>query len=257
MSFEPSLTESLTEVEERHWFYQGRRDLLAALCEEWIPSRSLVTLDLGSSTGSNLHVLQERSSLVVGIELSMRALQISSGRHAVPHCQADATRLPLLDESIDLVVGLDLLEHLPEDLEGITEALRVLKPGGFLIFFTPAYPCLWSEMDRVAMHHRRYTAKSLSTLLTEAGLRPTKLSYWNTLLLPLLVLYRLIQPALPEPDQRHGLRELIIPPDWLNALLIKILSLETRLLKSFSLPFGGSVIAVTQKPPHLLSEALI
>lgn len=49
----------------------------------------------------------------------------------------DATALPFADASFDAVTMFDLIEHVPDDQQAIAEALRVLKPGGFLLLSTP------------------------------------------------------------------------------------------------------------------------
>lgn len=49
----------------------------------------------------------------------------------------DATKLPFEDASFDAVTMFDVLEHIPDDRQAIMEALRVLKPGGFLLISTP------------------------------------------------------------------------------------------------------------------------
>ena len=79
MAFNHTLTETLVQIEELHWFYIGRRELLNSLLDRFVRQDLSFTLDLGCSSGSNLGVLQMRSSTVVGFDLSRSALAISSG----------------------------------------------------------------------------------------------------------------------------------------------------------------------------------
>ena len=49
----------------------------------------------------------------------------------------DATSLPFAEEAFDAITMFDVLEHIPNDKQAISETLRVLKPGGFLLLSTP------------------------------------------------------------------------------------------------------------------------
>jgi SAM-dependent methyltransferase len=248
MAFDPSLTQSLSGMEESHWFYKGRRILLDTVLDISRCQTNGITLDIGCSTGSNLALLGKRSSVVVGYDLSLFALASICNRDGTERCQGDVVHLPFLDGCMDLVVGLDVIEHLQYDALGAAEIARVLKPGGHAVLFAPAYPWLWSRMDEVALHYRRYTARSLRSLLEREGLVIVKLSYWNTVLLPILIAYRKIQPLLPQTSTVHGLYELSMPPDRLNQLLVRLLAVEAGIVRRAALPCGGTVVAVAQKP---------
>lgn len=71
--------------------------------------------------------------------------------------------------AVDNVVLVNLLEHVERDEEFLASCHDVLRPGGTLVVFSPAFPLLYSRMDREAGHHRRYTIKSLERALTEGG----------------------------------------------------------------------------------------
>jgi SAM-dependent methyltransferase len=63
-------------------------------------------------------------------------------------------KLELTSESFDVVLTLDVLEHLEDDAAGLREAARLVKPGGVLLVTVPALPRLWGGQD-VVSHHRQ------------------------------------------------------------------------------------------------------
>jgi SAM-dependent methyltransferase len=149
-------------------------------------------------------------------------------------------------ESVDVVLALDLLEHLPDDAAAVREFARVLRPGGLLLVTVPACPQLWSEHDRALDHLRRYRASRLRRILLDAGMRVEKLSPVITALLLPIAGLRLIQRILPRRSGRPQ-TACIGPPRPVNSLLVALLRLERRWLSHFNLPVGVSLVAVACK----------
>jgi SAM-dependent methyltransferase len=76
----------------------------------------------------------------VGADFSYSALKIAQkGVTSASLAQADATKLPFLAESFDIVVSCETIEHLPDPLSGLSEMARVCRPGGLLYLTTPNY----------------------------------------------------------------------------------------------------------------------
>lgn len=95
-------------------------------------------LDVGCGTGQSLRIYRERAGLYVGIDLSLGALRLASGRFdAASWSQADALRLPFRDGSFDVVAFSSVLHHLGDRGAALAEARRVLAPGGWVFAFDP------------------------------------------------------------------------------------------------------------------------
>ncbi len=157
-----------------------------------------------------------------------------------------AEALPVDDDSVDVIVAADILEHLDDDLAALAEFRRTLKPGGHAVIAVPAYQALWSEHDVALMHRRRrYVAQELRRRVEQAGLRPVVLTYALSFLLP-MALTRLLRRKPPATGTPQA--QLIPVPAVLNAALIRFQRLETRLLRWVRLPWGLTVLAVVQKP---------
>jgi SAM-dependent methyltransferase len=104
-------------------------------------------------------------------------------------CEADAMDLPFEDDLFDVIVALDILEHLPDDCAAMREFHRVLRPGGYVVATVPAYESLWSSHDVALMHFRRYVAGEVRGRFVAAGMQIRKLSYAMTLLFPVVGWY--------------------------------------------------------------------
>ena len=87
----------------------------------------------------------------------------------------------LPNEFRDSVILINVLEHIEKDAETLCDIFRILKPGGHLLLFVPALPQLFSEMDRVLCHFRRYYHKGLRELVENAGFTIVKSSYFDLL----------------------------------------------------------------------------
>lgn len=182
-----------------------------------------------------------------GLDASPLALALARESTAVPLARASVSELPYRDGSFDLIVCLDVLYHrnVRSDLEALRELRRILRPGGLLLLNLPAFESLRSSHDRAIHTARRYRRAPLRRLLVEAGFRPLRASYWNTLLFPGLALVRL--------GRRRRTGEAgsdVTPvPGALNWILGKVLDLERIWLRRRDLPFGLSLMAAAVREP--------
>jgi ubiquinone/menaquinone biosynthesis C-methylase UbiE len=145
---------------------------------EWVRSlgRAERALDLGGGDG-RLAGLLDAGEVVVA-DVSAVALRRAGGRFAVVELEPDAP-LPLDDSSFDLVLCADTLEHVRDLQLFLSEARRVLRPGGRLAVATPAHGRLTalrllvrgfeSGFDPLSPHLRFLTGRSLRRLLVALG----------------------------------------------------------------------------------------
>ena len=105
----------------------------------------------------------------------------------------------------------------------------------------PALPWLWSAHDEQHHHYRRYTREELNEKLQKAGFKPLKVSYFNTLLFPAVLLFRALKKiGGGTASDDH------MPPPALNGLLRKVFETERHLIKRVPLPVGVSLLAVCE-----------
>ncbi len=239
--------EKMFRLEDSYWWYVGRRRLVHTLLRNRLPSNPLI-LDLGCGTGAMSQELQHYGR-VISLDRAEPALQLARTRGLKNLCIGDAEALPFKPQLFDLVVALDVLEHLDKDLSATQEIARVLKPGGIALVTVPACPLLWSDHD-VALHHRRrYTFRQLHKALEKGGLRVQLLSYTMTLLFPLAVLGRLANKIKRRLFPRRPATTQIPPtPGVINQVLIRLLSWEAEWARRAYLPFGVSLVSLATKP---------
>lgn len=183
---EGSEVRKLAELEDAHWWYRERRHLLARQIRGLVPGRAL---DIGAAGGGNTRVLRNHGWDAAALEYGAEGAEVAH-RRGLATLRADATSLPLADDSLDLVVAFDVLEHLHDDDSAVREVRRVLKPTGTYLVAVPADPRLWSAHDVAVDHVRRYTRPGLVALLERGGFEIEQVRSWNVLLRPVVALRR-------------------------------------------------------------------
>jgi len=176
----------LAALEDTHWWYRERRHLLARALDGLRPGDAL---DIGAAGGGNTRVLRERGWRPVALEYGLEGAEVAHERGLLT-LRADATRLPIDDAALDLVVAFDILEHIEDDDLAVREVARILRPEGTFLVAVPADPRLWSAHDVAVDHVRRYTRETLSSVLHRGGFDVVDMSSWNVLLRPVVALRR-------------------------------------------------------------------
>lgn len=231
--------------EDRHWWFAGRRAVISALIARAALAAHPRILEVGCGTGGNVAVLARRGDLEA-LEPSETARSIV--REKYPELTVHQGALPrshsLPAASYDLVLALDVLEHVQDDLESLRDLVGLARPGGWIIVTVPAHPVLYGSHDVRLDHLRRYTKQQLAALCRESGADPVLFTAFNTLLAPLAVTYRLMEKLSPVrfPNQER------LPIAPVNALLARIFSAEAALVARRPLPFGLSYGVLLRRP---------
>ncbi len=238
--------QAMLEVDEHHWWYRGRRAIIAAELQR-LPIRPPArVLDAGCGSGRTLLELQ-RYGEVCGIELDQQAAAFAARRGSFDVRVGRLELMPWADASFDLITCLDVIEHTPDDVVTLRELRRVSKPGGWLLLTVPAYQSLWSRHDEANHHYRRYSRSTLRAAATSAGWAVARTTSFNGLLLAPAAAVRIAQRRRPLTDDYTP--DLHLGPQWLNGVLELPLQAEARWLRGgHELPAGLSLLAVLRNP---------
>jgi SAM-dependent methyltransferase len=241
----------MRRVEESHWWFVGRRQIIRSFLKRLVqdlqapgasPGSSLNILDVGCGTGANLEMLAEFGA-AEGVDVSAEALSFCRARGLEKVKLGAAEALPYDDNSFDLATGLDVVEHLDDDLAGLKEMRRVLRRGGRALLFVPAFMFLWGVQDDISNHRRRYTMKSLKRVVKEAGFKIERATYVNISFFTPILLGRLFMRVTGmRPESENN-----ITIGFLNGVLGKLLAAERGPLRYLNFPFGVSIICVARR----------
>jgi SAM-dependent methyltransferase len=235
----------MAELEEEHWWFVARRRIVAQLLDRQIgASRSMRILEAGCGTGGNLSMLAQFGE-VAAFEPDPEARRLAE-RHGPFEILAGRLPddIPYESASFDVVAALDVLEHVDDDYSALQSLVGRLRRGGLLLLTVPAFPFLWSIHDERHHHRRRYTRKTLCERISGAELVPIQITFFNTLLFPVIAGARICKSVL-------GLDELnddSMPPLALNRLLTTVFASERHILERTSLPVGVSLLALARRP---------
>lgn len=247
---EQKLYRLMYEVEDRHWWFRGRAAVVGAMIARLELPSSPRILDAGCGTGRNLQ-RYEQIGPAQGIEPSADAVAFCRERGLENVQQATLERLPFEEESFELMIATDVLEHVEDDTQALRELRRVAAPGATLVMTVPAFRWLWSEEDDRLGHRRRYTRKQLRLVAEQSGWQPLIATYFNLLLLaPIAVARRFRDRRDAGRDDAAQRSELNLTPGWLNGPLSVPMRLEAGLIRSgLALPAGVSIGIACRREP--------
>ena len=232
------------EVEDKHWWFVGRRIIMKRVIESLNLPQTTTILDVGCGTGGNLALLSEFGN-VMGVELDDIALEFACGRHVGKVLKGSLPdHMPFKTQSFDLICILDVLEHIEDDLSSLRSLKTLLTPKGYMLLTVPAFPFLWSQHDTEHHHKRRYRAAALERLIQKAGLKIKHLTYYDTWLFPVVVISRVVRRIVPSKQVGADVQ---IPNCTVNKLLQAVFGSERHLVNRMKMPFGVSILAVLQK----------
>ena len=236
----------MNRVEDSHWWFIGRRKILesfmAEISDAISPRQSpLRILDVGCGTGANLEMLSKFGS-AEGIDVSDDALTYCQAK-GLKVTKGIAEDLPFENGVFDIVTGLDVVEHLDDDVAGLKEMFRVTSDGGRMLIFVPAFMWLWGVQDDISNHRIRYTKKEIQERVEKAGFTVERATYANiTFFAPILAGRLLMRLTGIKPESENN-----VNVSALNGIFGWIFGAERHYLKRADLPFGVSIVVLARK----------
>jgi SAM-dependent methyltransferase len=232
------------ELYRSHWWWRAREDYVLSWIERLGRTRHFGTiLDVGCGDGLLLDHLS-RFGEVWGVEPDRSLLAAHCPwRHRIENVAFGPAYQS--NRRFDLVLLLDVLEHIERDQECLERVWSLLEPGGMAIITVPALPVLWSCHDLVNCHYRRYTQSSLRQLVDRTALRCKHLHYFFAWTVVPLYFRRLLYSGdLSRGGEQY---EVNVPSSILNRLCRGMCQLEHRFSVDHGTPLGSSLFAVVER----------
>lgn len=219
-----------------HWWWRAREAfLLEVIADCWQDSGRPRILDVGCGGGLFFDLLLTVGE-VEGVEPE-EALVLDRHRGRVHVGKFDDAFVP--GAAYDVVLMLDVLEHLDDPAQALRKAAGLLSVGGFIIVTVPAFMSAWTGHDEVNQHRTRYTRASFADVARRAGVDVE----WSRYFFHWVYLAKLLQRLREGSLGRRGGSLPTLPPRWLNGLLYRLSRAEMRMASPLQLPFGSSFIA--------------
>ena len=252
--------QAMLDQEDRHWWYRGRRKIVCDELAQLPTGPTLRVLDAGCGSGRLLDELRDYGH-ITGLDLNPDSVEVARSRGHEDVVQGPVEQLPWDDETFDLLISLDMVEHTADDRVTLRELRRVTKPGGYFLMTVPALRALWSSHDVFNNHFRRYDRRMMRALAADTGWSVERMTYFNSVLLPPAAVVRLVQ-RVRHRDAINGngdvsntsqhvkhTSDVELTPPWMSPMLELPMKLEAKWLDHGrrTLPAGLSLLAVLRR----------
>ena len=207
-------------------------------------------LEIGCGTGDFIRQIVENDKLeITGSEIYLKGLLYAKRNLPdVDFIQFDVTQ-GKIGEEFDLIVAFDVIEHIENDVAAILNINRMLHKGGGLIVTVPQHMFLWSKLDEIVKHKRRYSRRELVTKLQENGFDITYATSFLFVLFPLMLISRIFDKGHDQSQSDEVAFEKRVKfsnaQNWIFDRLMRID--EVLIQWGISLPFGGTWVVVARK----------
>ena len=236
------------DFERWHWWFLGRIRILESVLRRQLPKPVANVLSVGCGPAPGLVWLLpfvNGDGAVVGLDMEL--LHARNQPKGIRFAIGALPQTPLADATFDLVLALDVLEHLDDDKAGLADLARLVKPGGVLMITVPALPSLWGGQDVVSHHRRRYTRRTFARLFDAGGVHAPRITYFNTMLFPLAAAVRWGRRAIGHGNRARSDFE-DNRPGVVNGILARAFGAERHLVGRVPLPVGVSLLATWKRP---------
>lgn len=234
---DPEYGKKYRELYQRHWWWRAREAAVLDVLRRYLADkRDLRVLDVGCGDGLFFSALKEFGE-VEGLESSVDLLDPDGPYRENIHVAPFDERFQP-GRTYDLILMLDVLEHLPDPEGALRHAAGLLGHGGSLLLTVPAFRVLWTNHDVLNHHLTRYRRRTLRPLLEIAGFVVVDERYWNQWTFSAKLVQRVMERILqsePKPPS--------IPPQLFNLLLFNLARMEQNTIGRWGIPFGSTLMA--------------
>ena len=250
--YHPEALRILSDLERNNFWYKSRNEVLKKCFRRFLGGKPSDVLEVGCGNGTVLRALSELKNLnLTGADIYLSGVKFAKSQvPLVDFVQIDAENIPF-ENKFDAIGCFDVLEHIENDIKVLAQLHKALKNRSHLFITVPQYPWLWSEIDDVDRHKRRYTRSELREKVTKAGFKIEQVNCFAFAVFPLTLLCRFFRKTKKQSSQVNSdsvrYPEIDISP-WTNRLLRGAMYVDEMLYDlHLTLPFGSSLVLVATK----------
>jgi 2-polyprenyl-3-methyl-5-hydroxy-6-metoxy-1,4-benzoquinol methylase len=238
---DPEYGKHYRELYEKHWWWRSREEMLVDELRRRLPkSANLSILDIGCGDALFFDRLRQFGD-VEGIEPTPEIVDPNGPNRArITVAPFDASFQP--GKKYDLVLMLDVLEHLDWPEQALRQALSLLKRGGLVLVTVPAFRVLWTQHDRLNEHRTRFTKRTFDRVAQASGMKIVSSRYFFIWLFAAKLAVRAAEAFLPANPRIPK-----IPSPAVNALLYRLSCIEEKLTRLLPIPIGSSLLVVGER----------
>jgi 2-polyprenyl-3-methyl-5-hydroxy-6-metoxy-1,4-benzoquinol methylase len=242
------LTEKSSETS---FWVRSRNRLFKSIVKRFLAKdRKTKLLEIGCGNGGFIKKIAEDKNIeVTGSEIYVKGL--SYARKSLPDVnfiQFDVSQ-GILGESYDMILAFDVLEHIEKDIDAMSNIKNMLSAGGKLIVSVPQHMFLWSSLDEIVKHKRRYSRSEMLDKLRASGLEISYCTSFVFALFPLMVVSRIFDRRRTNSQSDEAAFEKKVSfSGTLNWIFDKVMQIDEFLIRAgASLPFGGTLVVVAKR----------
>jgi len=236
--------DALYRVEQVHFWFSHRLQVIQRAFRDYVGHREKI-LDVGAGTGHTARALHEDGYRDISLgEIHTNGLRYAK-RFGFEQLYQFDVRCPPFADHFDAIGLFDVVEHTRDDGLVVRNLHAMLRSGGRVLLTVPAHRWLWSRVDELSGHHRRYNRESMTALLEASGFDVLECRYFFIALAPALLLRSL---RARRTDWGHVGSDAGLA---ITGVTNTILGLASRagdiLFSPLRFTIGGSLLAIAKK----------
>ena len=247
-------SDDLTKLHEdsigsNHPIDVASRSFTLSQIKKYIKPQHKVVMEIGCSSGFLLKELADNfpDKVIIGSDVVKKPLyQLAKKLPHVPLIRFDLLKCPLPNNCVDVLIMLNVLEHINDDFKALQNAFKLIKPGGIIILEVPAGKYLYDAYDKELKHYRRYSLFELKHKVNLSGFLIKKASHLGFLIFPAFAVVKFFNKIFLGNKKALVQKQASKTND--SVFLKLAISFEKNYLSEISLPFGVRAVLTAKKP---------
>jgi len=242
----------LSDENARNSFWVNSRNRLfkRIVQRHLLPKGHTRLLDIGCGTGDFICQLDHNDRIdLTGSEIYLKGLVSAKKKlPSVEFVQFDVAQ-GNIGAKFHIITAFDVIEHIDDDTAALANINQMLEDEGVLIISVPQHMFLWSRLDEIVKHKRRYSRRELVSKLRTSGFKVSYITSFVFVLFPLMLISRLFDKGRSDSlSDQADLEKRVKFPSVMNRVFDFLMRIDESLIKmGVSLPCGGTLVLVARK----------